>query len=206
MDNNVGMAQRYEHERIRKEIIEYFHGCIRRNRKTGFRVEQIKGWIAYLEKQKEHKPEEKISVSEELYEHIRNTCACIDDAMSSDTMCDMTDYLTMADSSAQKAFDMVERLVVNKPTECSEEEIVNWLKENFYVSSFDNTKIVTKFSSMDDLIKSVRERLKSLRPQPNWKPSEEQMEALANALSLAKNCGEESSFYLRTLLNDLKKL
>lgn len=50
--------------------------------------------------------------------------------------------------------------------EWSEEEIVNWLKENFEVSSFDNTKIVTKFSSMHDLIKSFRERFKSLRPQP----------------------------------------
>ncbi len=39
-----------------------------------------------------------------------------------------------------------------------------------------------------------------------WKPSDEQMEALANALSLAKNCGEESSFDLRTLYEQLKKL
>lgn len=39
-----------------------------------------------------------------------------------------------------------------------------------------------------------------------WKPSDEQMEALANALSLAKNCGEESAFDLRTLYEQLKKL
>jgi len=72
------------------------------------------------EKQKEQKPAEKISVSEELYEHIRNTCACIDDAMSSDTMCDMTDYLTMANSSAQKALDMVDKSVVKQPAESPE--------------------------------------------------------------------------------------
>ena len=47
---------------------------------------------------------------------------------------------------------------------------------------------------------------KALRPQSHWKPSDEQMEALANALSLAKNCGEESSFDLRTLYEQLKKL
>lgn len=52
----------------------------------------------------------------------------------------------------------------------------------------------------------LEDKLKSLRPQNKWKPSEEQMEALANALSLAKNCGEESSFDLRTLYEDLKKL
>ncbi len=42
--------------------------------------------------------------------------------------------------------------------------------------------------------------------QNTWKPSDEQMEALANALSLAKNCGEESAFDLRTLYEQLKKL
>ena len=41
---------------------------------------------------------------------------------------------------------------------------------------------------------------------PKWKPSEEQMKALAEALSLAKNCGEESAFDLRTLYEQLKKL
>lgn len=52
----------------------------------------------------------------------------------------------------------------NNLAEWSEEEIVNWLKENFHVSSFDNTKIVTKFSSMDDLIKSFHKRFESLLP------------------------------------------
>ena len=32
------------------------------------------------------------------------------------------------------------------------------------------------------------------------------MEALANALSLAKNCGEENAFDLRTLYEHLKKI
>lgn len=52
----------------------------------------------------------------------------------------------------------------------------------------------------------LENKLKSLRPQSQWKPSDEQMEALANALSLAKNCGEESAFDLRTLHEQLKKL
>ncbi len=51
----------------------------------------------------------KVSVSEELYEHIRETCACIDDAMSSKTLVDITEYLEMADKSAQAAFDMLEK-------------------------------------------------------------------------------------------------
>ena len=48
--------------------------------------------------------------------------------------------------------------------------------------------------------------LKSLRPQNRWKPSDEQMKALADALSLAKSCGEEGAFDLRTLYEQLKKL
>ena len=48
--------------------------------------------------------------------------------------------------------------------------------------------------------------LKSLKDRYTWKPSVEQMEALAWALSLAKNCGEECAFDLRTLQDQLKKL
>lgn len=53
---------------------------------------------------------------------------------------------------------------------------------------------------------TVLSALHSLRPQNTWKPSDEQMKALANALSLAKNCGEDSAFDLRTLHEQLKKL
>lgn len=55
----------------------------------------------------------------------------------------------------------------------------------------------------DYAIKSMITWLKSIKPQNRWKPTDEQMEALANALSLAKNCGDESSFDLRTLYDDL---
>lgn len=48
--------------------------------------------------------------------------------------------------------------------------------------------------------------LKSLKDRYTWKPSDDQMNALAEALSLAKNCGEEGAFDLRTLYEDLKKL
>lgn len=43
-------------------------------------------------------------------------------------------------------------------------------------------------------------------PQSRWRPSEEQMDALAWALSIAKNCGEECAFDLRTLQEQLKNL
>lgn len=48
--------------------------------------------------------------------------------------------------------------------------------------------------------------LKSIKQRHTWKPSDDQMKALADALSLAKNCGEERAFDLRTLYEQLKKL
>ena len=45
-----------------------------------------------------------------------------------------------------------------------------------------------------------------IKPQSHWNPSNEQMEALDWALSLAKNCGNECAFELRTLREQLKKL
>jgi len=44
--------------------------------------------------------------------------------------------------------------------------------------------------------------LKSLRSQPHWKPSEEQMEALENSTALTEKQGEA----LYSLVQDLKKL
>lgn len=48
--------------------------------------------------------------------------------------------------------------------------------------------------------------LKSLKERHTWKPSDEQVDALNWALSLAKNCGEDCAFDLRTLQEQLKKL
>ena len=47
---------------------------------------------------------------------------------------------------------------------------------------------------------------KSLKNRYVWKPSDEQMKALDWALSLAKNCGDECAFDLRTLQEQLKKI
>ena len=48
--------------------------------------------------------------------------------------------------------------------------------------------------------------LKSLRPQPHWKPSEEQMKALCSKLPVVKGGGDKVQDILETLYDDLKKL
>ena len=67
-------------------------------------------------------------------------------------------------------------------------------------AQFSNVQAVAESYNADiDWLKFIKERY-------TWKPSEEQMKALAEALSLAKNCGEEFAFDLRTLHEHLKKL
>ena len=91
-----------EDEKVRKEIVRFIQMEVE---------DEIVGnkWLAWLEKQSNHQPTGKIQVSEELYEHIRNTCACIDDALSSESLTDINNYLSMAEHSANSAFNMIEK-------------------------------------------------------------------------------------------------
>ena len=200
--------------------------------------------------EKEQKPVEKISVSEELYEHIRNACACIEDAMSSDTLCDMTDYLEMADSSAKKAFDMVERSVVKQPAEWSDEdekmlnsalwhiknscgnggktsgeyEVYHWLKslpERFVlqpkqewsnedermrnqliydveyhkkeglISAKKNKATKALYNGIEKCYDEKIAWLKSLRPKPHWKPSEDEERLIKTSISFLKDFADK---------------
>ena len=59
---------------------------------------------------------------------------------------------------------------------------------------------VIELDACIDWLKSLKDRVGcEANCTTKWKPSEEQMKALAEALSLAKNCGEERAFDLRTL-------
>lgn len=98
-----------EDEMVKNEIIAFIEQSIHRGGGTPIPQEQENRWIAWLEKQGEIKTAGKMQVSEKLYEHIRNTCACISDALSSKTLVDVMDYLEQADADAQSAFDMIEK-------------------------------------------------------------------------------------------------
>ena len=66
---------------------------------------------------------------------------------------------------------------------------------------------VIELDACIDWLKSLKDRVGcEANCTTKWKPSEEQMKALAEALSLAKNCGEERVFDLRTLHEQLEKL
>ena len=64
----------------------------------------------------------------------------------------------------------------------------------------------TKYSSYAQLAE-WRNWLKSLRPQPHWKPSEDQMSMLLAVIRDPNNAGSESCFLaFKSLYEDLKKL
>lgn len=104
-----------EDEKIRNKLIEQVVYIVPNNDEVDnegnvlpIYQQRIDKYIAWLEKQTE-KSADKLQVSGELYEHIRNTCACIDNALSSETLADINDHLSMAERSAQSAFDMIEK-------------------------------------------------------------------------------------------------
>ena len=97
-----------EDEKIRKWIVRTLKSLNNSLIQIDGAYEMMLPAIAWLEKQGE-KSVDKLQLSEELYEHIRNTCAYIDDALSSETLADTNDYLSMAERSAQSAFDMIEK-------------------------------------------------------------------------------------------------
>lgn len=59
----------------------------------------------------------------------------------------------------------------------------------------------------DKMVTWLENRLKSLRPQPHWKPSEEQMKAIENVIKCELSAGLHTrANILQTLQNELKKL
>lgn len=90
--------------------------------------------------------------------------------------------------------------------EINDDKVVIKKGEKSVAWSEEDEEKVKAMCEDGNLKPSERAWLKSLKPQSTWKPSDEQIEALGNALSLAKNCDEEYSFDLRTLLEQLKAL
>lgn len=173
-----------EDERIRKHIIDII--------KDNAKLKRIPcdAEIAYLEKQKEQKPE---------------SCDCSRDEES---YTNGIHHVLMN----PEAYGLIKQ----KPAEWSEkdENIRKLLIWQVHRNIEDETNDLAQ-SVYDgikghdpDLEESIEDWkkclawLKSLRPQSHWKPSEEQIEALENSTAL----NEEQGAHLYSLLCDLKKL
>ena len=196
-------------ERIRKEIIEFLTDGIWSVKEIGKvrETQKYAKWIAYLERQKEQKPTE-FPKSEDY--GIDGLYAAVD--ILQKTLGDVDGYQTDDGILEHKcAISAVKELYEQKPAEWSEEDrkMLDAIIKRY---SFP---IETDFSVFvgEDNLKDMREELgwlKSLRPQPHWKPSEEQMEQLRSAAVLPEfgpMVTTKKQFPdLESLYNDLKSL
>ena len=188
-----------EDEKIRKELLSLFEdgrdGLS--HRYTGSDCER---YIAWLEKQKERKTaiEAWKEMRFEVYAQAsgnRHEPNCSDDNTKMFSLNDI-------DEIFEKVSDSV---VVQKPSEWSEEDKRALNDAIVTLSMYANGEIPHILPSI--LLEDV-ERLKSLRPQPHWKPSEEQMEALWYIIPNLPNCEEDVDkiTILSTLYEELKTL
>ena len=169
-----------EDERISKELISLVKegGCIPSKKDREFA-------IAYLERKKEQKPAEK----SEWYDSM--------DELIADALIEMVEQSELIDRDKNNRIYWIKKH--RKSAEWSEEDekhfmsIINDIKQDVIPDEEDMNWFKTRF--------------KSIRPQPHWKPTEEQI----RKLNIAINCfegdwGEDSARPLRELFEQLKKL
>lgn len=166
-----------EDERIRRELIEYLRGDL-----DDITTDDTDRWVAYLEKQKEQKPNychhevDETGWTEEYrkayYDGWNN--------------CNMQHEQIKADQ---------------EPAEWSEED------EILRVRTINRLETLNFHGISGKEIRESIDWLKSLRPQPSWKPSEEQMNMLRAVINDPNNSGAEScQLALRGIYEQLKKL
>lgn len=185
-----------EDERIRKELIDTIHHAAGN---SGVHISEFleNKYIAWLEKQKPT-----TDIQNLTWEDIEK----IGDFIN------MVQYENPNGIGAKCLYtDVLERFLDGKHTK---QKPVEWSEEDEEMLSLIFTCIgdyygrglITKKQET-----AIKDWLKSLRPQNHWKPSDEQMKALKEAIdySAAHGSPHWNDFIfnvLRTLYNDLKKL
>lgn len=184
-----------EDERIRKEIVGFIDNVLKDKNvlllvadRIGDNIpSMIPDWIAYLERQKEQK-----SIEDVIKNITKNKEAATKFLKSAGIMDDNGELAEMYRSEQKSA---------------------EW-------SDKDESYLQTVINEMEANKKEAREYerkkydtiilwLKSLRPQPHWKPSEEQIKAIDLAIRFVTDDFDEHptlSETLRGLYNDLKNL
>ena len=181
-----------EDERIRKEIVDYFSQF----KDDGLRGVDITPWIAYLEKQKEQKSTETSNIDLDTKVNDWVGYMLNDNAQSYSRK----NVQILLDNCARFFYDYAV-MCLDKPTEWSEEDEDYLMDVKSAVNDYFDERYADELCTW----------LKSIRPQPHWKPSEEQIQALTVAIDEAARCEEpywRDSLHdvLLSLHTDLKKL
>ena len=198
-----------EDERIRKALID---GVRQIRCKNDITQEQM---IAYLEKQKEQKPAEQLGGTFTSYDmaktftegqnyviaHPKKFGLCKPAEWSEDTIrCGIREV-----GLTQHQIDWLKKNVCPQPKQEWSEENEKMLEIVIanYEYMFDKLRKGDDSDGIADHI-LIMDWLKSLRPQPHWKPSEEQMDALKDVAYGTYQNGDGPA--LRSLYEQLKKL
>lgn len=191
-----------EDERIRKWLIYYFKEVC-----DNVSEKEKKGVLDWLEKQGEQMPVGKVEpkfhegdiiIHKELGgDYIHNPHKII--------QVDILDKKYRLEGGLVAHFGEQEdyELVEQKPAEWSEEDkahIDSLLKRLEGMCKPDATFISTEFAISED-----EDWLKSIRHRSQWKPSDEQMDALLVKIPIENSCNKVDNI-LKSLYSDLKKL
>ena len=176
VNDNVPELKESENDDIKLTIIQFIEYAYSYGCPDILSKDKAKTWIAWLEKQGEQSTDEMIEALRTEYEKGR------------------ADAITEMQGEQNPAWNEEDKKKLNR--------IYTLLADAADEHAFSTTcRLIGDKECVE-----LQDFIKSLTTQSQWKPSEEQMQALAEALSLAKNCGEESAFDLRTLHEQLKKL
>ena len=165
-----------EDERIRKGMIDEIKAILR-GEDLGFPPQDVlESRLAYLEKQKEKKPAE-----------VDVKALLTADRLAS---AEMTGRL----KERSEILENPEKYNLCKSTEWSKEDEMH----------LNNAILAAEKEWGAD--SSTSKFLKSLRPQPHWKPSEEQIDSLDRVIRTVEEEWNYEETEIRKLLEDLKKL
>lgn len=170
-------------EKIRKALVDYFVsrleiGDENREWANGITYEEV---VSYLEKQKDQNPSERSEREERLMKALQTSNARI--------------------------AELVEENYNLKETkqEWGKEEEKDVQEASDYLRDYANNCVQGGNSKL--YIQSLADRIESLRPQPHWKPSKEQMEALRELLNFNIGVFDYKLFQIvNQLYSDLQKL
>ena len=150
------------------------------------------------EKKELKKNVDKSSWSEEDESHIRYLIECLEH-------CKKGVALTMTTSTAQEYINWLKSL--RPQINVTDEELAK-AKKDAYNDALDKIEYHSGEPTFDDGWSAAIWYLKkkNARPQPTWKPSDEQMSALSKAIAFVFDSNSDVKHSLESLYNELKKL
>ena len=199
-----------EDERIRKELIDAIRGLWDNDAlPMPLSVKRKDEWIAWLEKQGEQKPADKVEPKFKVGDIIRlkdgdglewTVEEVLNNGYYTIVCADRDDFIQLDDK-----WELVEQ----NPTWSEEDESNILFLTSIIEECFKDKEKITLCS---DTVcahftkENVIDRLKSLRPQNRWKPSDEQMNGIYCAIKTLQHQLNVGDKRLNSLYDDLKKL